>query len=149
MAEEKNGGFLFNMGKVNASYNGCMVTICASMEESDKTHSLHDGCRLTYHIKNGEEMDVPFIYADLSPAEAYMLAKDLMDCAKVVEKDLDTDWIITINGHPYWDYEDCMAIRDSEEEAKTDAKALSKDYPQFKWGCRKMTVTEFYNYLGH
>lgn len=149
MAEEEKQGFLFNMGKVSASYDGCFVNISGRMEDSDKTHCIHKGCSLTYRNKEGKEWDVPFIYTEMSPAEAYILAKDLMDCAKEVEKDLDTDWIVTINGQPYWDCEHCMAIRDSEEEAKADAKALSKDYPQFKWGYRKMTVTEFYNYLGH
>ena len=149
MAEEKKSGMLFNMGKVYASYNGCFVNICGRMEDTDKTHCIHKGCSLTYRNKDGQEWDVPFIYTEMSPAEAYMLAKDLMDCAKEAEKEIATDWIVTINGHPYWECEHCMAIRDSEEEAKTDAKALSKDYPQFKWGYRKMTVTEFYNYIGH
>ncbi len=147
--ETKKQGFIFNMGKVTASYNGCFVNICARMEDTDKTHCLHKGCSLSYHNDNGQEYYVPFIYSDLSPAEAYMLAKDLIDCAKEAEQNIKTDWIITINGHPYWDCEHCMAIRDSEEEAKADANALSKDNPQFKWGYRKMTVTELYNYLGH
>lgn len=94
---DKKPGFQFNVGKIEAWPNGGFINI--GMHLRNPNSNLKEGDSLTYHCgKLNEDYDVDFEYADLSPAEARQLAKELLMYAKEIEADFKSDWVVLCEG---------------------------------------------------
>lgn len=93
----KKQGYQFNVGKIEAWPAGCFINI--GMNLKNPLSSLNEGDSLTYHCgKLNEDFDVDFEFADLSPAEARQLAKELLTYAKEIEADFKCDWVVLCEG---------------------------------------------------
>ena len=136
----------YNIGSIDAVTNGCMVQVSATRDEKDPNWTRGE---LTLKEPEQSKIDVGFIYSDLSPREARILAKQLMDCAREIERDFPTDWVVTVNGMIAYYDEHCAMLCDTEDEVKKLVEECKKEYPEDKWEYRRMTPDEFYAYVGH
>lgn len=138
----------YNVGKLDVSLNGWLAQISAKLDSHDPTW---DRGKLIYHDEKGE-VDVGMFYSFLSPRQSRELAQKLFTYAEKLDKiyEITPYWVVLVNygiAHDIDSHEPLVYA--NEDEVKKAVEECKEKCPEDHWGYRKLTVDEFYEYVGY